>query len=196
MGRESHIDRASGKGVFARFPDCLISLSPTSACRTRNSGDETSRSQRSPSPFVIRMTPPVIAVAENADPTCYRRFGQPQPEQEINDESILDLISPGSSMPKEKWLAAARNAGATEEEFLFHYNQLRQSGKIKSSQSRRHNYLRKECRTMKSLLKKKEVAEKLGISIRSISRFEKAGFLPRIQISQGLFATTQRLLRN
>ena len=39
---------------------------------------------------------------------------------------------------------------------------------------------------MKSLLKKKEVAEKLGISIRSISRFEKAGLLPRIQISPRL----------
>lgn len=131
MGKESHIDRASGSGVFARFPDCLISLSPHQLAEHAIL-EMTSRSQKSPKPFVLRMTPPVMTVAENADPTCYRRFGQPQPDQEINDESILELISPGSSLAKEKWLAAARNAGATEEEFLFHYNQLRQSGKIKA----------------------------------------------------------------
>lgn len=39
---------------------------------------------------------------------------------------------------------------------------------------------------MKPLLKKKEVAEKLGVSIRSITKFEKAGLLPRIQISPRL----------
>lgn len=39
---------------------------------------------------------------------------------------------------------------------------------------------------MRPLLKKKEVAEKLGVSIRSITKFEKAGLLPRIQISPRL----------
>ena len=133
MGRESHIDRASGSGVFARFPDCLISLSQHQLAEHAIL-EMTSRSQKSPKPFVLRMTPPVISVAENADPTCYRKFGQPQPEQEITEEFILELIPLGGSIDKAQWFSDAKYAGATEDEFTFHYNQLRQSGKIKAIQ--------------------------------------------------------------
>ena len=129
MGRESHIDRGAGSGVFARMVDCIISLSPHQL-PDHAIFEMTSRSQKAPKPFVLKMTPPVITVAENADPTAYRRYGSPTCE-EITDETILEIIPTGQSLTKQEWFSKARMQGVTESNFNTHFTSLRSSGKVK-----------------------------------------------------------------
>ena len=129
MGRESHIDRGSGSGVFARFPDCLVSLSPHQLPE-HAIVEMTSRSQKSPRPFVIKMSPPVIELAENADPYAHRRYGD-APQVENTDETILELIPPGQSLTRNEWAGKARMQGASEANFETHFNSLNGSGRIK-----------------------------------------------------------------
>jgi hypothetical protein len=128
MGRESHIDRGSGSGVFARFPDCLVSLSPHSLAG-HAIFEMTSRSQKSPHPFVIKMTPPVLQLAENADPYAHRRYGD-RPENEITDETIIELIKPGVALTKTELYSKARLDGVDQTNFDTHFNSLRSSGRV------------------------------------------------------------------
>ena len=128
MGRESHIDRGSGSGVFARFPDCLVSLSPHQL-EQHAIFEMTSRSQKSPHPFVIKMVPPVLQLATNADPYAHRRYGD-RPSIEITDETVLDIIKPGMPLTKTEWFSKARVAGVDEANFNIHFNSLRSNGLV------------------------------------------------------------------
>lgn len=127
-GRENHIDRGSGSGVFARFPDCLVSLSPHQL-EAHAIFEMTSRSQKSPEPFVINMTPPLLTLAENADPFAHRKYGE-RPEKEITDETVLELIVPGQMLSKQEWFAKARMEGIDQSNFETHFNSLRSSGRV------------------------------------------------------------------
>ena len=69
MGSEDHIDRGAGSGLTARMMDCIISLSHHQIV-DHDIFEMTSRSQKRPKPFVWKMTPPVISVAENCDPSA------------------------------------------------------------------------------------------------------------------------------
>ena len=129
MGKESHIDRGAGSGVFARMVDCIISLSPHQLAE-HAIFEMTSRSQKAPKPFVLKMTPPLISVAENADPTAYKRYGTGCSE-EITDESILDIIPTGQALSKQDWFSKARMQGVAEGNFNTHFNSLRSGGHVK-----------------------------------------------------------------
>ena len=132
MGGESHIDRGSGSGVFARFPDCLITLS-SHQVQEHAILEMTSRSQKSPQPFVLKMTPPVIEVAENADPTAFRRFDRPNSEP-MSDDGILDLVPVGQSLTKAAWMAKAKMQGVGQQQFDEHFNSLCGSGRVKPAE--------------------------------------------------------------
>ena len=128
MGRENHIDRASGSGVFARFPDCLASLSPHKL-PDHSIFEMTSRSQKSPAPFVINMSPPLLKLAENADPYAHRRYGE-RPDNEITDETVLEIIEPGQSLTKAEWYSKARMDGVSQTDFEKYFSGLRSSGRV------------------------------------------------------------------
>ena len=70
------------------------------------------------------MTPPMITVAENADPNAYRRYGE-RPDVELTDESILELIPTGQPLTKAEWFSKARMAGATDQNFESHFNSIK-----------------------------------------------------------------------
>lgn len=75
MGTEDHIDRGSGSGAFARFPDSLISLS-----RHQEQGcaivEVTGRSMPKASPFVIEMSPPNLRIRTDLPPAHKRYASQ------------------------------------------------------------------------------------------------------------------------
>jgi len=75
MGTEDHIDRGSGSGAFARFPDSLISLS-----RHQEQGcaivEVTGRSMPKASPFVIEMAPPSMRIRLDLPPAHKRYASQ------------------------------------------------------------------------------------------------------------------------
>jgi hypothetical protein len=132
MGKESHYERASGSGAFARFPDVLTTLSehqlPQHAIF-----EMTSRSQKSPLPFVIKTEPPVFSVAENADPTAHRKYGQDCARIEMTPDSLLELIPIGESITKAQWFSKARMQGVSENKFDHLLSMIRQSGMVKQT---------------------------------------------------------------
>ena len=130
MGSEDHIDRGAGSGLTARMMDCIISLSHHQI-DDHAIFEMTSRSQKRPKPFVLKMTPPVISVAENCDPSAYRRYGQ-NSCTEITDETILEIIPAGQSLTKQEWFSKARMQGVTESNFNAHFNSLRSSGHVET----------------------------------------------------------------
>jgi hypothetical protein len=128
MGSEDHIDRGAGSGVTARMMDCIISLSHHQI-ENHAIFEMTSRSQKPIRPFVIKMNPPVITVAENADPTAYRRYGGSRTE-EVTDERVLELIPFDSALTKQEWYSRARTQGVSESNFNTHFNSLRSNNQV------------------------------------------------------------------
>jgi hypothetical protein len=134
MGKESHYERASGSGAFARFPDVLTTLSehqlPQHAIF-----EMTSRSQRSPIPFVIKTEPPVFSLAENADPNAFRRYGENAPRVELTPQGMLELIPENQSVTKAEWFNKAKILGVSENRFEHLLSMIRQSGMVKQAKS-------------------------------------------------------------
>lgn len=63
MGKEDHIDRGSGSGAFARFPDSLLSLSHHEEY-LHAILEITGRSMPKTEPVTIKMTPPLLTSSE------------------------------------------------------------------------------------------------------------------------------------
>jgi hypothetical protein len=130
MGKESHFDRASGSGAFARFPDVLTTLSDH-ALPQHCIFEMTSRSQKGRMPFVIKNQPPVFDLAENADPNAFRKYGDNAPKAELTPEVLLSLIPSDSSVTKAEWFSKARMQGVSENKFDHLLSMIRQSGMVK-----------------------------------------------------------------
>lgn len=128
MGRESHIDRGAGSGVMARMFDCIVSLTPHQLL-DHAIFEMTSRSMRAPNPYVLKMTPPMITVADNADPNAYRRYGE-RPDIELTDECILELIPTGQPLTKVEWFNKAKMVGATDQNFETHFNSIKSNNLV------------------------------------------------------------------
>jgi len=131
-GKESHYERASGSGAFARFPDVLTTLSehhlPDHAIL-----ETTSRSMKSPMPFVIKTEPPVFTVAENADPAAFRKYGENAPRADLSPEALLSLIPNGQAITKAAWFTKAKMLGCSENKFDHLLSMIRTSGMVKQT---------------------------------------------------------------
>lgn len=130
----SMMDKSSGSGVMQRFVDVQFTLSPQQL-PNHAIFEMTSRSQKSPLPFVIKAEPPVFEIAENADPTAYRKYGADSPHIAMTPETLLDLIPVGESVTKASWFSKARLQGVSESKFDHLLSMIRQSGMVKQTKA-------------------------------------------------------------
>ena len=84
---------------------------------------------------MIKAEPPVFEIAENADPTAYRKYGADSPHIAMTPETLLDLIPVGESVTKASWFSKARLQGVSESKFDHLLSMIRQSGMVKQTKA-------------------------------------------------------------
>jgi RecA-family ATPase len=121
---KSAIDRASGGGVFARWPDAFVSMTPHEEDGAM-SIEFTLRAFKQPPAVVVRWEYPVWMVDETLDPAKLKKPGGKRPSK--SDEEILAAI------PQEgiKSSALAEKLGIGTSTLHERLGKMERSGKVK-----------------------------------------------------------------
>jgi len=105
---KSHMDRASGAGVFARAPDAVITLTELEEAGCYGV-EVTCRSFAKPDGFAIRWEYPLWSIDETVDHTSLKKPGSAQSdEMQRRRAALLDLLD-AKPMTKAEWRKAAES---------------------------------------------------------------------------------------
>lgn len=129
------IDRASGSGVFARDPDCIITLTRLNENEAENSFavDVTLREFAPVDRFAVRREHPLMIRDDNLNPTNLHESGGRQ--SKYSPKQLVDLLpQDGDGISVGEWRdLAAEKCGMTRSTFFEHVRQAKKQAKTKDN---------------------------------------------------------------